>query len=256
MTPIENTRQLRSAFLKIGWAPLVCIIGAVLIMVYTTVSIVNNYHHAGESMVASIKPALMLTAIVSLAGYLLSYIGFAQAHKQFGLSKAGAAFSSMKIIFLIYCIIGVLMLILALVMPPSVESYANMGRNLDVNTRLATFGGIIIFLAYIILEVFSIIALFIIKSSAAKIAATTNIASFKNVATGARWGVYCFFLSLIVALLSVAVNSEAVITVLSLLLLGAAIFALVKWIGGWLGAASEVIRHPVEAEDYNDTPQE
>lgn len=254
MTPIENTRQLRSAFLKIGWAPLVCIIGAVLIMVYTTVSIVNNYHHAGESMVASIKPVLMLTAVVSLAGYLLSYIGFAQAHKQFGLSKAGAAFSAMKIIFLIYCIIGVLMLILALVMPSSVESYANMGKN--PAARMATFGGIIIFLAYIILEVFSIIALFIIKSSAAKIAATTNIASFKNVATGARWGVYCFFLSLIVALLSVAVNSEAIITVLSLLLLAAAIFALVKWIGGWLGAASEVIRHPVEAEDYNDTPQE
>lgn len=254
MTPIENTRQLRSAFLKIGWAPLVCIIGAVLIMVYTTVSIVNNYHHAGESMVASIKPVLMLTAVVSLAGYLLSYIGFAQAHKQFGLSKAGAAFSAMKIIFLIYCIIGVLMLILALVMPSSVESYANMGKN--PAARMATFGGIIIFLAYIILEVFSIIALFIIKSSAAKIAATTNIASFKNVATGARWGVYCFFLSLIVALLSVAVNSEAIITVLSLLLLAAAIFALVKWIGGWLGAASEVIRHPVEAEDYNDTPQQ
>lgn len=254
MTPIENTRQLRSAFLKIGWAPLVCIIGAVLIMVYTTVSIVNNYHHAGESMVASIKPVLMLTAVVSLAGYLLSYIGFAQAHKQFGLSKAGAAFSAMKIIFLIYCIIGVLMLILALVMPSSVESYANMGKN--PAARMATFGGIIIFLAYIILEVFSIIALFIIKSSAAKIAATTNIASFKNVATGARWGVYCFFLSLIVALLSVAVNSEAIITVLSLLLLAAAIFALVKWVGGWLGAASEVIRHPVEAEDYNDTPQQ
>lgn len=254
MTPIENTRQLRSAFLKIGWAPLVCIIGAVLIMVYTTVSIVNNYHHAGESMVASIKPVLMLTAVVSLAGYLLSYIGFAQAHKQFGLSKAGAAFSAMKIIFLIYCIIGLLMLILALVMPSSVESYANMGKN--PAARMATFGGIIIFLAYIILEVFSIIALFIIKSSAAKIAATTNIASFKNVATGARWGVYCFFLSLIVALLSVAVNSEAIITVLSLLLLAAAIFALVKWIGGWLGAASEVIRHPVEAEDYNDTPQQ
>lgn len=254
MTPIENTRQLRSAFLKIGWAPLVCIIGAVLIMAYTTVSIVNNYHHAGESMVASIKPVLMLTAVVSLAGYLLSYIGFAQAHKQFGLSKAGAAFSAMKIIFLIYCIIGILMLILALVMPSSVESYANMGKN--PAARMATFGGIIIFLAYIILEVFSIIALFIIKSSAAKIAATTNIVSFKNVATGARWGVYCFFLSLIVALLSVAVNSEAIITVLSLLLLAAAIFALVKWIGGWLGAASEVIRHPVEAEDYNDTPQE
>lgn len=253
MTPIENTRLLRSAFLKIGWAPLVCIIGAVLVVIYATVSIVGN-HYDSDHLLVSMKSVFIFSSIVSLAGYLLSYLGFAQAHKAFGQVKAGASFSALKIIFLIYCIIGALMLIVTCCVPSSVDSYTNMAGNLTANARMASAGGIIIVFVYIIIEVYSIISLFIIKSCSAALARTTNIVSFKSVATGAQYGVYSFFMSLVVILFSITVNSDALVSVLSLALLGLAIFALVKWTGGWLGAASEVLRHPVEAEDYNDTP--
>ena len=246
MSTITETSVLRSAFLKIGWAPIVTIGGTILLSALAFIIGINSTTSYSDGM-GMTKIILILTAVIGLTGYIMSYLGFAQAHKAFGITKAGDAFATLKLFFLIYCIIGTVFLIMAIALPSSSRTYIDF-VNTDIR-RWATLG-IIFILIYIILAAFTIISLFVIMNKTATIAATTNIEAMRNCARGARYGVYCFFAGIVTAILSAAIDSFIVLGLCEGALLIFTIFTLVKWAGGWLEGATEVLRHPVEAADY------
>lgn len=258
MRTLENVTPLRSAFLKIGWAPIITFVGAIVVAVIGVVLSMSKLDHISDvnDFLSGMKLTMILISLISITGYVLSYLGFAQAHRQLGLSKAGQAFCALKIIFLIFVIMQVLTFIFMILVPSSADSYARMAHNLESNAKAAAGLGIILIIIYLVSVVYSIVALFIIKSQTAKIARTTNIASLNSAATGARWGVYCFFLTIAIGIIDALTAPSVLNPILSLVLFGVCIFALVKWIAGWLGAASEVRLHPVEIEDDDDAPAE
>lgn len=249
MSTITETSVLRSAFLKIGWAPIVTIGGTILLSALAFIIGINSATSYSDGM-GMTKIILILTAVVGLTGYIMSYLGFAQAHKAFGITKAGDAFATLKLFFLIYCIIGTVFLIMAIALPSSAQTYIDFVNTADTDIRRWATLGIIFILIYIILAAFTIISLFVIMNKTATIAATTNIEAMRNCARGARYGVYCFFAGIVIALLSAAIDSLVVLGLCEGALLIFTIFTLVKWAGGWLEGATEVLRHPVEAEDY------
>lgn len=246
--------QLRRAFLKIGWAPIITVAGSLIVgIIGAMASIPDAVNLADFHIVMSnMKLTVILASVISILGYLLTYIGFAQAHKQLGWSKPGNAFATLKTVFIIFLIIQVIMFILMLVMPSAPDTYIDMANNLAADQRGAATVGIVLLVIYLIIAVYSIVALFIIKSQMSTIARTTNIASLHSAATGARWGVYSLFIAVGIGIASAFIESATIIGLISLVFLGICIFALVKWICGWLGAASEVLGHPVEIQDYDD----
>lgn len=248
MSTITDSSVLRSAFLKIGWAPIVTIGGTILLTVITLIIGINTAHSYSDGLGLS-KLILVLGSVIGLTGYIMSYMGFAQAHKAFGITKAGDAFATLKLIFLIYIIIGALFLLFTLIMPTSQQAYMDFAAT-DHNVRKWATLGIIFVVIYIAILVFTIVSLFIIMNKTARIAATTNIEAMHGCAHGARVGVYCFFGAIAVMIIAAASRSEIVTGLCELLLLGFSIYALVRWIGGWFDGAREVLRHPVEAEDY------
>lgn len=256
MLEIQNPAPLRSAFLKIGWAPLVTLIGVILVAVLGIVLAINNSNiDDPNDFLSSLKFIIVLSCFIGLVGYYLSYKGFAEVHCQFGMSPAGNAVSTLKIIFLIYIIFGVILLIAAILIPSSVESYGRMADKMTADKAGATMG-IVFTIFQLIQSIFSIVALFLIKSKTQELADNTNIESLQGAATGARWAVYIFFMALAMIVINALAESLAVEGILSLAILGFAIYALVRWVGGWLGAASEVMRHPVEIETYVQNNQE
>ncbi len=78
MITIERTGELRSAFLKIGWAPLVTIIGIILLCVIAIVIGVGTISDLDDSL-AFIKTVMVGSSLISLLGYFLNYLGFSQA---------------------------------------------------------------------------------------------------------------------------------------------------------------------------------
>lgn len=252
MSTITETSVLRSAFLKIGWAPIVTIGGTFLIGIIAILIGINSIdaYHDGIGLM---KIVLILAALVGLAGYIISYLGFAQAHKAFGITKAGDAFATLKLLFLIYCIIGAIFLIMAIILPSSPQTYIDFANETEHDIRKWATLGIIFAVSYIILAVFSIISLFVIMNKTAAIASTTNIEAMQGCARGARYGVYCFFAGIGTGILSAAINTPEVTGICELAILVFAIYSLVKWTGGWLESATEVLRHPVEADDYNSS---
>lgn len=254
MSTITETSVLRSAFLKIGWAPLVTIGGSLIIFAITLIIGLNSYDSYHGDGIGLMKMMMILSAAVGLAGYIISYRGFAQAHKVFGITRAGDAFATLKFFFLIYSIIGALYLIVAILLPSSAQTYIDMMDNADHNVKAWASVGILLVVIYIVLTVFGIVSLFVIMNKTAVIAATTNIEAMRSCAAGARYAVYCFFAAIVVFILAAAIDSPALIGICELALLGFGIFILVKWVGGWLEGATEVLRHPVEALDYDTTP--
>lgn len=255
MSTISETGRLRSAFLKVGWAPIVTIGGTILFIAIALIFGVNTVtEHADLGGVAKITMAGCTAS--TLAGYILSWLGFSQAHSVLGITKAGDAFATLRIIFLIYVIIGAIFLLMTLLLPTSPETYMEMADNAEVNIRKWATLGIVFVVAYIIIAVYSIISLFLIMNKTATIASTLNIEALGNAAKGARYAVYCFFGAIAVGIIAAAVTEPAIAGLCELALLAFSIFTLVKWIGGWLGAATEVMRHPVEAQDYTAAPEE
>lgn len=248
--------MLRSAFLKIGWAPIVTIGGTILLSALAAIIGINSASSYTDGM-GMAKIILIMAAVIGLAGYIMSYLGFAQAHKAFGITKAGDAFATLKLFFLIYCIIGTVFLIMAIALPSSSRTYIDFVNTADTDIRRWATLGIIFILIYIILAAFTIISLFVIMNKTATIAATTNIEAMRNCARGARYGVYCFFAGIVTAILSAAIDSFIVLGLCEGALLIFTIFTLVKWAGGWIEGATEVLRHPVEAADYgtNQSPE-
>lgn len=162
----------------------------------------------------------------------------------------------MKIIFLIFSIIGALTFLVILLVPDTTKAYADIANHAAENIAKARTFGVSFFAVSILMSIYSIVALFIIKSKTKKLAAATNIKSLQSAATGALLGVITFFASLVSGFISGMLAAEngdsAIALICQLFTLGIAIYALVKWIGGWLGAASEVMRHEVEVEDYTE----
>ncbi len=251
MTTITETATLRSAFLKIGWAPIITICGVILVAIIGAFTGIGTINTIDDSF-GLVKGIMIGAAVMSLVGYILSYLGFVQASKAFGITKAGDAFSTLRLIFLIYSIIGAIFLLITIFLPASPHVYSEFAATHQADIRKWATVGLIFVVSYLAIAVFSIIALFVIKSKTSEIAAATNIQSMGNVAKGATWGVYCFFAGIAVGIIDAAVTDPAVTAVCELALLAVCIYALVKWIGGWLGAATEVLRHPVEAGDYNN----
>ncbi|MDE6316983.1 MAG: hypothetical protein K2L73_01120 [Muribaculaceae bacterium] len=255
MTTIERTAELRSAFLKIGWAPLVTICGVILLCIIAIVIAVITASTIDDGL-STMKIIITGSSLITLAGYFLTYAGFAQAQKAFGATKAGEALSTLKIIFLIFTIIGAATFFLMLLLPDRTEAYLHIAENASENPdTVRAIGGVFIIL-YLLMSIYSLVALFIIKSKTKKLAASTNIRALNSAYTGALMGVITFFASLVTGVVSgltAGGNEPSLIPLLcELFTLGIAIYALVKWIGGWLGAATEVMRHEVEAAEYND----
>lgn len=259
MTTIENRPQLRKAFLKIGWAPLVTIIGSFVVsMIYVIITASHIDPNSPDLVdphyiIADCKLLLLMSAVVSFIGYLITYLGFAQAHKQLGLSRPGKAFAALKTIFLIFMIISALLLVVMLFIPTSPSAYENAANNIQADTNFFSALGIGIVIAYILLVVYSIVAMFVIYSRTKTIADTSNIIRIHRAATGAKLFIWSFFAAIVVGIVSAVVNQPIVDIILSIALIVLVIIALVKWISGWLGAASEVRQHPVQVLDANET---
>lgn len=243
--------KLRSAFLKIAWSPLVAIIGAVVIgavsaalavtAIMDTPSLMADTHDVFS--VAEFKYFSMAGAAVNLAAYYLSYRGFSDAHKEFGFSPAGKGFATIKLIFVIFMILSVLSLIFVLFCPDSIDVMAHTKRHMAAAT--GTFG-IISLAIYALNGVFSIAAMFIIRSRMRTIADNCNIASLQHAATGATIGLYSICAMIVIVFLAAFAGNEVFFGIIELMLLAAVVVALVKWEMGWFGAASEVRTHPVE----------
>lgn len=259
MTTIENRPQLRKAFLKIGWAPLVTIIGSFAVcLIYAILTASHIDPNSPELIdphyiIADCKLLVLMSAVVSFIGYLITFCGFAQAHKQLGLSRPGKAFSTLKIIFLIFLIISVLLMVVMLFIPTTPTAYENAANNIQADTNFFSALGIGMVIAYVMLVVYSIVALFVINSRTKTIAETTNIARIHRAATGTKLFIWCFFCAIVVGIVTALIEEPIIDIVLSLALLVLAVIALVKWISGWLGAASEVRQHPVQVLDADET---
>lgn len=252
MTEIQNTQTLRSAFLRIGWAPLITIIGVIIVSVLGICLTLNSEKITGaDDALSAMKVSIILSSIVSLAGYFISYKGFAELHREFGITPAGVAVSTLKTIFVIYMIFGGVLLLGAIFIPSSANAYGTMAHNISSSKAGASFG-IAYTLFSLIQAIFSIVALFLIRSKTQELADNTNIASLQGAATGAQWGVYVFFMAIAYVFLAALLHSAPIQGILGLVILGFSIYALVRWVGGWLGAAGEVLRHPVEITTFND----
>lgn len=249
MSTISETSRLRSAFLKVGWAPVVTIGGTILFITIALIFGVNTVNeHSDFGGVAKIIMAGCTAS--ALAGHIISWSGFSQAHSVSGMTKAGDAFATLRIIFLIYAIISAIFMVMTLLLPTSPQTYIDMAENAEVNIRKWATLGIVFVVSYSIIAVYSIISLFLIMNKTATIASTLNVESLDSAAKGARYAVYCFFAAIAVGIIAAATTEPAIAGLCELALMAFAIFSLVKWIGGWLGAATEVMRHPVEAQDY------
>lgn len=259
MTTIENRAQLRKAFLKIGWAPLVTIIGSVAVcIIYAILTATHIDPNNPELidphyMIADFKLLVLMSAAISFIGYLITFCGFAQAHKQLGLSRPGKAFSTLKTIFLIFLIISVLLIVVLLFIPTTPMAYENAANNIQADTNFFSALGIGMVIAYVLLVVYSIVALFVINSRTKTIAETTNIARIHRASTGTKLFIWCFFCAIVVGIVTALFEEPIIDIVLSLALIVLAVIALVKWISGWLGAASEVRQHPVQVLDADET---
>ena len=243
--------KLRSAFLKIAWSPLVAIIGAVIIgavsaalavtAIMDSPSLMSDTHNVIS--VAQFKYISLAGAVVNLAAYYLSYSGFSDAHKELGFSPAGKGFATIKLIFLIFMILSVLSLIFVLLCPDSIDVMAYAQHR--TSAAMGAFG-IISLALYAINGVFSIVALFIIRSRMRSIADNCNIAALQHAASGATIGLYSICAMIATVFLAAFAGSEAFFGIIELMLVAVVIVALVKWEMGWFGAASEVKKHPVE----------
>lgn len=259
MTTIGNRPQLRKAFLKIGWAPLVTIIGSFAVCLIYAILTASHIDPNSPDLVdphyiiADCKLLVLMSAAVSFIGYLITFCGFAQAHKQLGLSRPGKAFSTLKIIFLIFLIISVLLMVVMLFIPTTPTAYENAANNIQADTNFFAALGIGMLVAYILLVVYSIVAMFIIYSRTKTIAQTSNIARIHRAATGAKLFIWCFFVAIVVGIVTAIVQEPVIDIILSIALIALAIIGLVKWISGWLGAAAEVREHPVQVLDVDET---
>ncbi|MDE6316982.1 MAG: hypothetical protein K2L73_01115 [Muribaculaceae bacterium] len=250
MPTIEQTVNLRSAFLKTGWAPVIAYGGSVLLYFIGFMIARHSYSNV-NTLLDSVKWVTVGCPLLILAGYIMSYIGFKQAHRAFGITRAGDAFATLKIIFLIFTILSAISLIFSIVM----ISNASPSTIYVMQARNIAAVGIIIAAIYLITVVYTITALLIIREKMKTIANTTNIDSLEGAYVGARVIIYTlctFFVTIIVTGLFGDKSGawEYIIFALDFITLFMLLYAIVKWVRGWLGAATEVIRHDVEAEDY------
>lgn len=252
MPTIEHTRDLRSAFLKIGWAPVIAYGGGILLYFISFLIARHDYTNA-NTLLGVGKAMTVGMALLFFAGYLMTWLGMKQARRSFGITRAGDAFATLKILFLIFTILGAVALIISVILTGDPGVYTGYAA---VNARQMASFGILIVALYLITVVYTIIALLIIRTQMKTIADTTNIECLEGAYAGARVIIYFLCTGIVTLLLTglfydkggAAKYAIFALDFISLFLL---LYAMVKWVKGWLGAATEVVRHEVEAVDYS-----
>lgn len=260
MVTIERNGDLRSAFLKIGWAPLITICGVIIlcivavVMAFSSIPLEDDSLSALNHSLATIKIIIVGSSLLSLIGYFLTYAGFSQASKALRGTPAGSALSTIRVIFMIFTITSAISFLFILILPDTMSYYMRFDADAAESLPALRMGAILMIVYSIFMVIFSIAALFILRNKMRTAYRTTNIKSLHGAYVGANMAVYTFFASVLSGFISGLAgpsnNGNLLTTVAELITIGLAIYALVRWIGGWLGAAGEVMHHPVEAEEY------
>lgn len=238
MKSVTESLTLRSAFQKIGWAPIITATGIVLTIAVSFILIAANAIPDGKHILST-KFVLIFLSLFLISAPALSCLGYAQARKAFADTKAGKAFASLKWLFLVFTIIGCLSLITLLLQPDT----APIGKAPE---KWAILGLIYLIINILFLMCF-IVSLPFVWSHLSHIADTTNIESMHYCVRASRYITFTFCGHIAAMVIAGIIGSQTLSYFLGFIILNLYFFSLRLWLKSWLSCAHEVSSHPIEA---------